>query len=192
MSALYFRYSAMASGKSLDLLKTAYNYEERDKKVVLFTSNLDNRFGQNKIASRVGMSRDAYSFNKKTDLFEFVKSQGGDCDCVLVDESQFLTKKQVWQLTDIVDKMNVDVITYGLRSDFKGEPFEGSIYLMALSDEIEELKTVCRYGDKANMNLRIQNGTPVFSGSKVMIGGNDSYMPVCRSYYKQMKEKYDE
>jgi thymidine kinase len=115
MSALYFRYSAMASGKSLDLLKTAYNYEERDKKVVLFTSNLDNRFGQNKIA-----------------------------------------------------------------------------YLMALADEIEELKTVCKYGDKANMNLRIQNGTPVFSGSKVMIGGNDSYMPVCRSYYKQMKEKYDE
>jgi len=189
MANLYFRYSTMASGKSLDLLKTAYNYEERDKKVTLLTSSLDDRFGKNRIASRVGISRDAILFNNNTDILSLINKNYSDCDCVLVDEAQFLTKKQVWQLTDIVDSLNIDVIAYGLRSDFKGEPFEGSIYLMTLSDEIEELKTVCKYGDRASMNMRIQNGLPVFDGDKVLIGGNDSYLPVCRSYYKKMKNK---
>lgn len=192
MASLYFRYSAMASGKSLDLLKTAYNYEERDKNVILFTSNLDDRYGQNRIASRVGMARDANPFNKKTDLYQTINEGNSKFDCVLVDEGQFLTKRQVWQLSDIVDILNIDVVVYGLRTDFKGEPFEGSIYLMALADEIEELKTVCKYGDRASMNMRIQNDVPIFSGDRVLIGGNDSYIPVCRSYYKKMKEQYDE
>lgn len=190
MAKLYFRYSAMASGKSLDLLKTAYNYEERNKKVILITSNLDNRSGQNKIASRVGISRNAISFSVETNIYDLVKSECPDCDCVLVDESQFLSKSQVWQLTDIVDEMMCDVIAYGLRSDFRGEPFEGSIYLMTLADEIEELKTVCQYGDRASMNMRVQNGVPIFEGDKVMIGGNDSYVPVCREHYKKMRKEY--
>lgn len=190
MAKLYFRYSTMCAGKSLDLLKTAYNYEEREKNTILFTSNLDDRYGPNKITSRVGISRESYSFDEATNLFEFVGENCFGCECVLIDESQFLTKEQVWQLTDIVDRLDCDVITYGLRSDFKGEPFEGSIYLMTLADEIEELKIVCKYGDKASMNMRLSDGNPIFDGSKVMIGGNDSYLPVCRTHYKKMKEKY--
>lgn len=190
MAKLYFRYSTMGAGKSLDLLKTAYNYEEREKNIILFTSSLDDRHGINKISSRVGLSRDSYAFDESTNIFKFVSENCFGCDCVLVDESQFLTKDQVWQLTDIVDLLDCDVITYGLRSDFKGEPFEGSIYLMTLADEIEELRTVCKYGDKASMNMRLHNDKPIFSGDKVMIGGNDSYLPVCRTHYKKMKEKY--
>jgi thymidine kinase len=181
----------MGAGKSLDLLKTAYNYEERDRNIILFTSNLDDRYGNNKIASRIGISRDAYSFDESTNLFEFVSENCFGCDCVFIDESQFLTKCQVWQLTDIVDELDCDVIAYGLRSDFKGEPFEGSMYLMTLADEIEEIETVCKYDNKAIMNMRLHENIPVFSGSKFMIGGNDSYMPVGRKYYKLMKKKYE-
>jgi|TARA_S200002703_G_scaffold20906_3_gene17388 thymidine kinase len=190
MAKLYFRYSTMGAGKSLDLLKTAYNYEERGKFITLLTSSLDNRYGTGKITSRVGISKDAHIFDSSTNLFEFVSEYCFGCDCVLIDESQFLTKEQVWQLTDIVDKLECNVITYGLRSDFKGEPFEGSIYLMTLADKIEELKTICKYGDKASMNMRMVNEIPIFDGDKVMIGGNDSYLPVCRTYYKKMKEKH--
>ena len=191
MSKLYFRYSTMGAGKSLDLLKTAYNYEERDKFVILFTSNLDNRYGTKKITSRVGISRDAYVFDTTTNIYDFVSDNCFGCDCVLIDESQFLSKEQIWQLTDIVDDLQCDVIAYGLRSDFRGEPFEGSIYLMTLADEIEELKTVCKFGDKASMNMRLSEGKPIFDGNKVMIGGNDSYLPVCRTHYKKMKQKYE-
>ena len=189
MAKLYFRYSTMASGKSLDLLKTAYNYEEREKKVVLITSRMDDRFGKGFISSRVGtpFKRVAETFSKTTDLYQLVQDKYKDVSCVFVDESQFLTKKQVWQLTDIVDEMHCDVIAYGLRSDFRGEPFIGSTYLMTLSDDIQELKTVCTYGDRATMNMRIQEGCPIFDGDTVLIGGNDSYIPVCREYYKKMR-----
>lgn len=190
MAKLYFRYSTMGAGKSLDLLKTAYNYDEREKNVILFTSCLDNRHGTKKVASRIGISREAHVFDETTNIFQFVTENCYGCDCVLIDESQFLTKDQVWQLTKIVDELECDVITYGLRSDFKAEPFEGSIYLMTWADEIEELKTVCKYGNKASMNMRLNNDIPVFDGNKVMIGGNDSYLPVCRTHYKKMKEKY--
>ena len=179
----------MASGKSLDLLKTAYNYEEREKTVVLITSRMDDRFGKGFISSRVGtpFKREAETFSKTTDLYQLVQDKYKDVSCVFVDESQFLTKKQVWQLTDIVDEMHCDVIAYGLRSDFRGEPFIGSTYLMTLSDDIQELKTVCTYGDRATMNMRIQEGCPIFDGDTVLIGGNDSYIPVCREYYKKMR-----
>lgn len=190
MAKLYFRYSTMGAGKSLDLLKTAFNYEEKDKNIVLFTSNLDNRYGKDKIASRVGISKEAYVFDESTNLYEFVSENCFGCECIFVDEAQFLTRSQVWQLTDIVDELDCDVIAYGLRSDFRGEPFEGSTYLMTLADELEELKSTCRYEKKASMNMRTNNGIPVFSGDKVMIGGNDSYTPVGRKYYKKMKKKY--
>lgn len=211
MGKLYFRYSTMGAGKSLDLLKTAHNYEERKKKVFLLTSDLDNRFGKKKITSRVGISRDANTFNKDSDLCEMVyKSYCNNIrisnekhshyqyeengihetkpSCVLIDEAQFLTKEQVWQLTDIVDYLGIDVISYGLRSDYKAEPFEGSIYLMTLADEIEELKTICEFGDKASMNMRLLNNKPVFEGEQVQIGGDESYLPVCRKYFKKQKK----
>jgi thymidine kinase len=176
MGKLYFRYSTMGAGKSLDLLKTAHNYEERNKKVFLLTSELDNRFGKKKITSRVGISRESNTFSKKTNIYEEVMLDytltGGKPSCILVDESQFLTKEQVWQLTDIVDDLDIDVITYGLRSDYK-------------ADEIEELKTICEFGSKASMNMRLLNNKPVFKGEQVQIGGNESYLPVCRKYFKK-------
>jgi thymidine kinase len=187
---LYFRYSTMGAGKSLDLLKTAYNYEERNKKVTLLTSDLDKRNGIKKISSRVGISRESYIFDKTTNIYDFFIKECEGSICLLIDESQFLTKEQVWQLTDIVDKLNVTVIAYGLRSDFRGEPFEGSIFLMTWADKIEELKTVCEYGDKASMNMRLNDGKPIFDGEQVMIGGNDTYLPVCRKYYKKKKEEW--
>ena len=175
MSKLYFRYSTMGAGKSLDLLKTAHNYEERKKKVFLLTSSLDNRYGKKKISSRLGISRDANVFNEESDLYDMVyDSLEKDLDkpsCVLVDEAQFLTKEQVWQLTDIVDHLEIVVIAYGLRSDYQGEPFEGSTYLMTLADRIEELKTICEFGDKASMNMRLLDGVPIFKGQQVQIGG---------------------
>ena len=202
MSKLYFRYSTMGAGKSLDLLKTAHNYEERNKNVFLLTSDLDNRYGKKKISSRVGISRESNTFNKESDIFDMVLSSYNPTilkyqvienkpSCVLIDESQFLTKEQVWQLTNIVDNLNITVICYGLRSDFLGEPFDGSIYLMTWADKIEELKTVCEFGDKASMNMRINNGNPVFNGEQILIGGNDSYLPVCRKYYKKLLKKYE-
>lgn len=189
MAKLYFRYSTMGAGKSLDLLKTAHNYEERNKKVFLLTSDLDNRFGKKKIASRIGISRDADTFNNKSNLYEMVVSNGEKLSCILIDEAQFLTKEQVWQLTDIVDYLGINVIVYGLRSDYLGEPFEGSIYLMTLADKIEELKTICEFGDKASINMRLLNGEPVFEGEQVQIGGNESYLPVCRKHFKKLKKE---
>lgn len=198
MKKLYFRYSTMGAGKSLDLLKTAHNYEERNKKVFLLTSELDNRFGKKKITSRVGISREANTFTKDTNVFDLVltsynptKSQYevivDKPSCVLIDEAQFLTKEQVWQLTDIVDYLNIPVICYGLRSDYLAEPFEGSVYLMTLADEIEELKTICEFGDKASMNMRLLDGKPTFKGGQIQIGGDESYLPVCRKYFKEQK-----
>jgi len=189
MAKLYFRYSTMGAGKSLDLLKTAHNYEERNKKVFLLTSDLDNRFGKKKIASRIGISRDANTFNTKSNLYDMVVSNGEILSCVLIDEAQFLTKEQVWQLTDVVDYLGINVIVYGLRSDYLGEPFEGSIYLMTLADKIEELKTICEFGDKASINMRLLNGEPVFEGEQVQIGGNESYLPVCRKHFKKLKKE---
>ena len=191
MSKLYFRYATMGAGKSLDLLKTAYNYEERNKNVLLLTSKFDNRHGLDKITSRVGLSMPAISISDTTDIFQYVKLQHSvnEYDCVLIDEVQYLTKKHIWQLTDIVDKLDINVITYGLRIDYRGEPFEGSCYLMALADKIEELKTICEFGDKATMNLRKINGESVFEGEQISIGGNESYIPVCRKYYKEELNK---
>lgn len=193
MSKLYFRYATMGAGKSLDLLKTAYNYEERNKNVLLLTSKFDNRHGLDKITSRVGLSMPAVSISDTTNIYEYVKlhHQIQKYDCVLMDEVQFLTKKHVWQLTDIVDKLDLNVITYGLRIDYRGEPFEGSCYLMALADKIEELKTICEFGDKATMNLRMIDGNPIFEGNQISIGGNESYVPVCRKYFKQELHKKD-
>jgi len=187
MASLYFRYSAMNSGKSLDLLKVAFNYEERQQKVIILTSMLDTRGGTNKVSSRVGIERNAYGVKKYENLLDLYDYS--EYDCVLVDEVQFFTKKQIFQLADIVDTYNIPVICYGLRSDFKLEPFEGSMYLMTIADKIEELKTICFCGRKATVNARIVDDKIVYNGLQVQIGGNESYVSVCRKHFKEGKFK---
>ena len=185
MAKLYFRYGAMNSGKSIDILKVAFNYEERGQSVLILTSGLDNRYGLNKVKSRVGIERDAYGVREDENILD--SFDYNDYDCVLVDEAQFFTKEQIFQLSDIVDTFNIPVICYGLRADFQNEPFPGSKYLMAISDKIEELKTVCWCGKKATVNARIVNNKIVYDGEQVQIGGNESYVSVCRKHFKEGK-----
>lgn len=186
MAKLYFRYSAMNAGKSLNLISTAYNYEERGQDVLILTSNLDDRYGKNKVKSRVGVEREAISIKPETDVSSiFINEQlKKNISCVLVDEVQFFNKQQIKQLTEIVDKYDTPVITYGLRSDFRLEPFEGSTYLMAIADEIEELKTICWCGKKATINARVVDGKITTKGEQVQIGGNESYISLCRKHFK--------
>ena len=190
MAKLYFRYSTMAAGKSLDLLKVSYNYKEKNQDVLLFTSYLDDRYGDGLIKSRVGLEEKASVINAKLDIYDHVKNLREWPDCILIDEAQFLTKEHIMQITNVVDKLNVPLICYGLRSDYRAEPFEGSIYLMLYADIIEELKTICKCGKKASMNLRVVDDVPVFEGEQIAIGGNESYIAVCRKHYKlAIKEK---
>jgi thymidine kinase len=191
MAKLFFRYSAMNAGKSLSLISTAYNYEERGQNVLIFTSSLDDRYGKNKVKSRVGVERDAISVKNDTDISViFINEQlTKNISCVLVDEVQFFTKQQIFQLTEIVDKYDTPVICYGLRSDASQNPFEGSIYLMAIADEIEELKTICDCGKKATVNARIIDGVVVIPQTQVEIGGNDMYKSMCRKCYKKQLNK---
>jgi len=191
MAKLYFRYSSMNAGKSLDLLKTAYNYEERQQNVLILTSALDVRYGINKIKSRVGLEKEAKSISEDTNICDiFIKENSiNKINCVLVDESQFLKKHHIMQLTDIVDLYDTPVICYGLRSDFKNDPFEGSSYLMAISDTIEELKTVCWCGKKAIINARVVDNKITTTGEQIQIGGNESYVSLCRKHFKEGKIK---
>lgn len=173
MAKLYFYYAAMNAGKSTTLLQSAYNYEERGMRVLLFTPKLDDRYGVGKISSRIGVQREAIMFTQDDDLLlrtarENVERQ---VHCVLVDEAQFLTAQQVLQLTLICDRLHIPVLTYGLRTDFRGEPFEGSKYLLAWAEELIELKTICPSGKKATMNARINDkGEQVLEGEQVSIG----------------------
>jgi thymidine kinase len=185
MAKLYFRYGAMGSGKTIDLLKVAYNYEEKNQKVMLFASGIDDRYGVGKITTRIGLSKDAEIYKMDTNMYEFIKNYKFKPDCVLIDEANFLTKKQVNQLSDVVDYLNIPVICYGLRADFRQNFFEGSAALMEISDKIEEIKTICECGRKAIVNMRLIDGVPTTKGDKILIGGNDSYTSVCRRCYKK-------
>jgi thymidine kinase len=178
----------MGAGKTLDLLKVAYNYEERGKNVLLLTSSFDNRHGLGKITSRTGLNRDAQIISNTENIFDIVKNTN-NIDCVLIDEAQFLTKKHVMELTDVVDGLDIPVICYGLRSDFILNPFEGSSYLMAIADSIEEIRTICWCGKKANINARISNGEIIREGEQIQIGGNESYISLCRKHFKDGKIK---
>ena len=189
MSKLYFRYGAMGSGKSIDLLKVAYNYEERNQKVLLLTAGIDDRYSKGKITTRIGISKEAHTFNKEDDLFEMIKMKKDEIDCVLVDEAQFLSHKNVIELSDVVDFLDIPVICYGLRADFRGELFEGSKWLLTIADKIEEIKTICECGNKATYNMRIVDGKPTVLGDQVLIGGNESYISVCRKCYKEKTKK---
>lgn len=193
MAKLYFYYSAMNAGKSTVLLQSAYNYKERGMNTLLFTPHIDTRFQKGMIHSRIGLSEKATMFEATTDLFSIVKTQLADdlkLSCILIDEAQFLTKNQVMQLTDIVDQLNIPVLTYGLRSDFRGEPFEGSLYLLILADNIIEIKTICFCGKKAIMNARVDSsGQAIKSGEQIHIAGNEAYIPMCRKHYKEKMQQ---
>jgi thymidine kinase len=189
MAQLYFYYSAMNAGKSTTLLQSAFNYQERGMQPLLFTAAIDNRYGQGKISSRIGLDADAHLYDNQTSLFEHVAAilSQDKVDCLLIDESQFLTKQQVLELTDVVDKLRIPVLCYGLRTDFRGELFEGSQYLLAWADKLVELKTVCHCGRKASRVIRQDaEGNAIADGDQVVIGGNERYVSVCRRHYKQM------
>lgn len=189
MAKLYFYYSAMNAGKSTTLLQSSYNYIERGMETILFAPQIDKRFGHPVIFSRIGLQQNAYGFHKDLDIFEAVKeamAQRPKIKCVLIDESQFLTKIQVKQLTKITCELNLPVLCYGLRSDFKGEPFEGSMYLLAWAQEIIEIKTICHCGGKATMNMRInEKGEPLEEGAQIQIGGNESYISTCMKHFRR-------
>lgn len=190
MAQLYFRYSTMGAGKSIEVQKVAFNYEERGQNPLIFTSSLDNRFAdEGVVASRMGLKRRAISVNDEMNMFEVVKEYNDlfGVDAVIIDESQFLLKHHVEELTDIVDELNIPVMCYGLRADFRNELFEGSYWLLALADKIEEIKTICWCGKKALTNARIIDGKVVYTGEQIFIGGNESYIPLCRKHYKQGK-----
>lgn len=188
--SLYFRYSSMNSGKSTQLLQVAYNYEEMGSKVLVIKPALDTR-DNNYIKSRIGLKRKAdIMINKNTNIYKIInnKHKINNYSCVLVDEAQFLTKEQVWQLTDIVDLLNIPVICYGLRTDFQGNLFEGSQWLLAWADKVSEIQTtsVCHCGKKARFVLRIDGkGNVIKDGEQILCGGNDRYVSVCRKHFKK-------
>lgn len=189
MAQLYFYYSAMNAGKSTSLLQSAYNYQERGMVVAIYTAALDHRFGLGKVSSRIGLAMDAHVFDSNFNFVEHVSSivAQGRLDCVLIDEAQFLTKAQVRQLTDVVDKLRIPVLAFGLRTDFLGETFAGSQALLAWADKLIELKTICHCGRKANFVVRLdEQGLPATAGSQVQIGGNESYVSMCRQHFKDL------
>ena len=189
MAKLYFNYSSMNAGKTTVLLQSAHNYRERGMNPLLFTPRLDDRCDVGVIKSRIGLEADAIVFDSDGDLLErtHAELESRNVHCVLVDEAQFLTRKQVYQLTEVVDQLNIPVLCFGLRTDFQGELFEGSKFLLAWADELEELKTICHTGRKATMVVRVdENGYAVREGSQVEIGGNDRYVSVSRKEFKNV------
>jgi len=185
MAKLFFRYAAMNAGKSTALLQVAHNYEERGHAVRLFTSQVDDRYGQGLITSRLGPQRAAEVFAPDTDFLALNAAQPGTA-CILVDEAQFLRKEQVWALHELAHLHNVPVICYGLRTDFQGELFGGSATLLALADEMDEMKTICDCGRKATMNMRVDaSNRKVTEGAQVEIGGNARYRSVCGRCFRQ-------
>ena len=192
MAKLYFYYSTMNAGKSTTLLQSSYNYQERNMNTLVYTAAIDDRFGVGKVTSRIGISQDALLFRNDSDLFSEISAYltKQKLHCILVDEAQFLTKAQVYQLSEVVDKLKIPVLCYGLRTDFQAELFEGSKYLLAWADQLEELKTICYCGRKANFVLRLnEQGQVVKQGAQIQIGGNDSYLSVCRLHYKEKIEE---
>jgi thymidine kinase len=187
MAQLYFYYSSMNAGKSTSLLQSSYNYHERGMNTKIFTAAIDDRFGVGKVASRLGISAPATLFTEQTDFFALMTKLSSEekIHCVLIDEAQFLSKRQVKQLTDIVDDLHIPVLAYGIRTDFLGEPFLGSQYLLAWADKLVELKTICHCGRKANFVIRVdENGQAIKEGEQVEVGGNERYEPLCRTHFK--------
>lgn len=190
MAKLYFYYSAMNAGKTTTLLQSAHNYRERGMRVLILTPRLDHRDGSGVVASRIGLSAEGTGFGHDDDLQRLVEADiaaHGPLHCVLVDEAQFLSRAQAWQLSDVVDVLHVPVLCYGLRTDFRGELFEGSAALLAWADELAEIKTICHSGSKATMTVRVDEaGHAVQDGPQVEIGGNERYVSVSRAEFKKI------
>lgn len=187
MAKLYFYYSAMNAGKSTTLLQSSYNYKERGMDTLLFAPKIDQRFGAVMVYSRIGLKQEAIPFDESFNFFDYSqKHKSPLLKCVLVDEAHFLKKQQVAQLVQITKELGVPVLTYGLRSDFLGEPFEGSKYLLAWAEELVEIKTICHCGRKATMNMRIDaEGKPVSAGNQIQVGGNESYVSMCMLHFSE-------
>ena len=188
MAKLYFYYASMNAGKSSTLLQTAFNYGERGMRVSLWTAALDNRPGFGAISSRIGLASDAHRYETDTDIETRVLADhaADPIACVLVDEAQFLTRDQVWQLARAVDDLGVPVMCYGLRVDFRGELFPGSAALLALADEMREVRTICHCGKKATMVVRQDaEGKAIREGAQVQIGGNETYISLCRRHWRE-------
>ena len=186
MAKLYFNYSSMNAGKSTMLLQANHNYIERGMKPRIYTSDLDNRFGEGEIVSRIGLKAKSNIFTSKTDIYKDVLNVHNNSivDCVLIDEAQFLTKNQVIQLGKVVDELDIPVLAFGIRTDFQGNLFEGSKYLLAWADNLKEIKTVCHCGRKATMVLRLNaKGEVVSDGPQIEIGGEEKYVSVCRKHF---------
>ncbi len=191
MAKLYFYYSSMNAGKSTSLLQSSYNYRERGMNTVILSPEMDNRYGEGKVTSRIGLQAESINFKESDDLLDLVTRLNAEQElhCVLVDEAQFLTRQQVYELGEIADGMDIPVLAYGLRTDFKGEPFEGSKYLLAWADNLKELKAICHCGAKATMVIRLdEQGNAIREGSQVEIGGNDRYLSMCRRHFKESLE----
>ena len=188
MAKLYFYYSSMNAGKSTALLQSSYNYRERGMHTLILTPQIDDRYGSGVVTSRIGIQSDAVMFRAEDDLLGLVEAAvvAQTLHCVLIDEAQFLTKKQVYELSEICDRLDVPVLAYGLRTDFLGEPFEGSRYLLAWADSLKEIKAICHCGRKATMVVRADaQGNTLATGSQVEIGGNDRYLSLCRKHFKE-------
>ena len=183
MAKLYFRYGAMGSSKTANAIMVKYNYWERGKNAILIKPSLDTRNGSRRIWSRCGLEDTCIAMEE----LDMQKVENGEYDCLIVDEAQFLTREQVLELVDVVDQKNVPVVAYGLRADFQGNLFEGSKWLMAWADTIEEVKTVCWCGRKATCNARIADGRVVKTGEQIMLGGNESYVALCRRHWAEGK-----
>ncbi|WP_298812431.1 thymidine kinase [uncultured Roseibium sp.] len=188
MAKLYFNYSSMNAGKSTVLLQAAYNYEERGMNTLLLIAAFDDRGGKGKIASRIGLAAEADVFSSADDVFLHISKarEAGKLDAVLVDEAQFLTEEQVWQLARVADQLRVPVMCFGLRTDFQGKLFPGSAALLALADNLKEIKTICWCGRKATMVARLdETGNILEEGDQVVIGGNETYVSLCRHHWTQ-------
>lgn len=194
MAKLYFYYSAMNAGKSTTLLQSSYNYIERGMATLLFAPKIDQRFKAPTIHSRIGLQQEAIGFDKQTDMFAIIKNELAvkpHLRCVLIDEAHFLSKNQVKQLTKVTTELNIPVLCYGLRSCFQGEPFEGSMYLLAWAEELIEIKTICECGGKATMNLRVDdNKESIEEGSQVQIGGNERYISTCMKHFRIKNKRF--
>ena len=188
MAKLYFNYSTMNAGKSTSLLQASHNYRERGMQTYLMTAKMDTRAGKGKIASRIGIEENSDTFSPQEDLFEKIKNKlkKEDISCIFLDEAQFLTKDQVWALARAVDDLGVPIMCYGLRVDFMGELFPGSAALLALADEMREIRTICHCGKKATMVVRLDStGKAMTAGDQVQIGGNETYLSLCRKHYRE-------
>lgn len=185
MAQLYYRYSTMNAGKSIELIKVAYNYEERGKRVLVLIPAVDNRYGKGMVSSRIGVSREAIIINDETNILKLFMEENTKVkiDCVLLDECQFLKKHHVQELVEIVDSCDTPVLAYGLKNDFRNELFEGSYYMLVYADKIEEIKTICWCGRKATMVARIVDNKFVKTGEQIVIGGNEMYVSLCRKHY---------